>query len=185
MQGESPRRRQVLRAAALAAIAGVSAMPFLLAFAGRWVGRDEQRVARWRAWRRGAIYLGNQGVVLQKRNNDCAAAALLMVLRAHGLNPPEATVYDSLRIGSNGVSMASLQEAAGKLGVPAEGWRLDYRRLTQSPLPAILLFDNDHFVVLNRISSESSVEVIDPALGRLLYSRRSLESHWTGYALLF
>lgn len=143
-----------------------------------------ESMSRWRAWRRGAVYLGSEGVVAQRRDNDCGVASLLTLLTLRGTSVDTRRVYAAVPLGGGGASMLALRNAAERFGIPLRGWLLPRRELASSDLPAILLLDGKHFVVARRLTGTSEIEVLDPALGRLLYSSRSLKRHWDGRALL-
>jgi predicted double-glycine peptidase len=128
--------------------------------------------------------LGFDGVLRQRRANDCGAAALAMVLGSLG-RPADLDVLErELLIGPRGVSMLALKDTAERHGLEAAGLRVDWKGLGRLPLPAIAFVQGDHFVVLLRAGS-SHVELADPARGRLRLTRRAFERRWRGEVLSF
>jgi ATP-binding cassette subfamily B protein len=56
--------------------------------------------------------------------------------------------------------------------------------LAQMPLPAIVHWDGNHWVVLYDVD-ETHVRVSDPSSGRRRLTRADFEAKWSGYAALF
>lgn len=167
----------------LTAVLFASALPVVLAALLAWLATSSDRPTRWRAWSRGADFLSSEGVFMQRAKNDCAPAVLLNMLRLLRIDISEDDVYRAFALSEHGASMQALREVADGFGVKLEGWRLSYSELAERPLPAILLFDGKHFVVAKRFIG-ARLEVLDPALGRLTYSRRMTRRHWRGHALI-
>jgi HlyB family type I secretion system ABC transporter len=115
---------------------------------------------------------------------DCGAASLAMVCRhfgrAVGLSRIRQLVHTSL----DGTSLKGLCHAASELGLAARAVKVSPRNLSQMPLPAIVHWEGDHWVVLYDVV-DSHVRVADPALGRRRLTREEFERSWTGYAALF
>jgi ATP-binding cassette subfamily B protein len=122
--------------------------------------------------------------VSQVDETDCGAACLAMVCRhfgrAVGLSRLRQLVHTSL----DGTSLRGLCHAATELGLAARAVKVSPRNLPQMPLPAIVHWEGNHWVVVYDVAS-SHIRVADPALGRRRLSREEFEKKWTGYAALF
>jgi ABC-type bacteriocin/lantibiotic exporter with double-glycine peptidase domain len=132
----------------------------------------------------GVEVLGFEGVVRQRGRADCGAAALAMVLASFDRPVSVDALDDELPIGPGGTSMLALQDAARRRGLDAAGWRMSWAGLSSMSLPAIAFVDGDHFVVVLR-ADPASVEIADPARGRLRLSRRAFARRWRGEVLAF
>jgi hypothetical protein len=165
----------------VALLAGFWAVP--LSFP--WLARHRDLVKRIRAGWMGARFVGEAGVVLQSRWNDCGAASLTMVFAAHGISCDARDLARMLRLTPRGTSMAELRRAACAFGVPARSWAIQPRVLKQIPLPAVAFVKRNHFVVLRRWIEPEVLEVDDPALGRLRWPLRSFARIWSGETLVF
>jgi ATP-binding cassette subfamily B protein len=81
------------------------------------------------------------------------------------------------RIRREGSSMLDLMNAAGTLGLSCAGFEVNMLQLAEAKLPAILHWDQQHFVVLFKIKKHRYY-IADPALGILKLCRRSFLGHW-------
>jgi ATP-binding cassette subfamily B protein len=77
----------------------------------------------------------------------------------------------------NGVSMWGLSECAQKIGFRTRAGKLSYDVLSEAPLPAILHWNQNHFVVLISIENKKC-KIADPSVGIITYSKQQLSEHW-------
>jgi ATP-binding cassette, subfamily B, bacterial len=72
-----------------------------------------------------------------------------------------------------------ISDAAEAIGMRTSGVRITFEQLAdEAPLPAIVHWDQKHFVVVYKIDKKGRVYVSDPARGRLKYSREEFLQHW-------
>lgn len=103
---------------------------------------------------------------------DCGPACLKMIAARHGRVYPLQYLRNACRISRQGVTFADMMAAAEQLGLKTLPAELPFTVLAKkAPLPCILHWNKQHFVVLYRIT-ETAVYIADPALGR--QSRYSL-----------
>ena len=79
---------------------------------------------------------------------------------------------------NEGLSMLAISQAASALGLRATGVRITARRLAHSPMPCILHWNQNHFVVLYAIHGGNTFCIADPAKGLIKYSRAEFEQCW-------
>src|SRR3954463_7773993 len=115
---------------------------------------------------------------------DCGAASLGMICRHFGRNVSLARIRQLCHTATDGTSLKALCRAATELGLAARALKVSLRNLPTMPLPAIVHWEGNHWIVLYDVD-EHFVRVADPALGLLKIPRREFESKWTGYAALF
>ncbi|HEY4281842.1 MAG TPA: peptidase domain-containing ABC transporter [Chthoniobacterales bacterium] len=115
---------------------------------------------------------------------DCGAASLGMICRHFGRNVSLARIRQLCHTATDGTSLKALCRAATELGLAARALKISLRNLSTMPLPAIVHWEGNHWIVLYDVD-EQFVRVADPALGLLKIPRREFESKWTGYAALF
>jgi len=120
----------------------------------------------------------------QMEATECGAAALAMVLGHHGHHASLPEVREACGVSRDGASALALVRAAEGFGLAARGVRVEPGQLALLPLPAILHWDFDHFVVLE-LAGKASATLVDPASGRLRVGREELGRRFTGIALLF
>src|SRR4051794_28833575 len=114
--------RRARAAGALAAIGLAAAILALLPVNAENLRKDQTLRRRVRAWRIGARYIGDAGVVFQPRKYDCGAAALKMVLADNGIAGDLDELEKQLETTDRGTSMRHLREVATRSGLPARSW---------------------------------------------------------------
>jgi len=115
---------------------------------------------------------------------DCGAAALAMVCRYFGRAVSLARIRQLVHTSLDGTSLKALCYAATELGLAARSVKTAARNLEQMPLPAIVHWQGNHWVVLYDVDPERAA-IADPALGLRRLSRGEFDAKWTGYAALF
>jgi ATP-binding cassette subfamily B protein len=115
---------------------------------------------------------------------DCGAASLGMICRHFGRKVSLARIRQLCHTATDGTSLKALVRAATELGLAARALKVSLRNLPMMPLPAIVHWEGDHWIVLYHVDQEF-VRVADPALGLRKLARKEFEAKWTGYAALF
>lgn len=123
-------------------------------------------------------------VVLQMEAAECGAACLAMLLGAHGrqISLEEARIACSTS--RDGVDAARLIAAGETFGLVCRGLRLEPADLDTLPMPAILHWNFEHFVVLERVAARGYM-IVDPAVGRRWVDRGEFGRSFTGIVLSF
>jgi HlyB family type I secretion system ABC transporter len=115
---------------------------------------------------------------------DCGAASLGMICRHYGRKVSLARIRQLCHTATDGTSLKALCRAASELGLAARALKVSLRNLPMMPLPAIVHWEGNHWIVLYDVEPEF-VRVADPAMGLRRVPRREFEAKWTGYAALF
>jgi ABC-type bacteriocin/lantibiotic exporter with double-glycine peptidase domain len=123
-------------------------------------------------------------VVLQLNRVECGAACLAMILGFHGRNTSVTECRDSCVAGRGGATADRLLQAARAFGLRGKGYALEPEACAGVPLPAIVHWNFNHFVVLERWSARR-VDVVDPALGRRHVQPAEFDAAFTGVLLAF
>ena len=82
---------------------------------------------------------------------QCGVVCLTMVCRHYGWACTLSQIEELCHATTEGVSLRGMSQAASELGFETASVRLSPDELSQSPLPAILHWNQNHFVVLYRI----------------------------------
>ena len=119
--------------------------------------------------------------VFQYDSMDCGPACLCMISGYYGKNYS----LDSLRkksiLTKQGVSLYGLSEAAESIGFRTIAVRVDIDDLLELPLPCIIHWNQNHFVVLYKIGKKrkkTELYVADPGIGKVTYSIEDFCSSW-------
>lgn len=121
--------------------------------------------------------------VNQINAGECGAACLNTVLALRGapdfLNKAR---YERL-ISAEGVTLLDIKRMAEAEGLACEAHFVEPEALEKLPLPAILHWNFNHFVVL--LEGGSRYILFDPAVGRMRLTPEQFSSSFTGYCLVF
>ncbi|HWL52543.1 MAG TPA: NHLP family bacteriocin export ABC transporter peptidase/permease/ATPase subunit [Chthoniobacteraceae bacterium] len=124
--------------------------------------------------------------VIQMEAVECGAAALAMVLDYHGKVIPLAQLREACGISRDGSKALHLLQAARRLGMKAKGFRYSAGELGSVPLPAVLFWDANHFVVLEGFGRGGKLFYInDPASGPHAISADRFAESYAGVVLTF
>ncbi len=114
--------------------------------------------------------------------NECGLACLAAVCEYF---QGEFNLIDIRRFadhGGRGETMLGIRKVAERIGLASRAVRLEPHRLTALAKPAILHWDMNHFVVLERVTREGIV-IMDPAAGRVPVKWSEVDRSFTGVAL--
>lgn len=115
---------------------------------------------------------------------DCGAASLAMVCRAFGRRVSLARIRQLAHTAYDGTSLKAIISAASELGLAARGVKVDPEQLRDVPVPAIVHWEGNHWVVLCEVRRRH-VLIADPASGIQWVKRTQFAEKWSGYAALF
>lgn len=98
---------------------------------------------------------------------DCGATCLKMVAKQYGREYSINKLRRICETGKQGVSMYAISHAAEQVGFNTLGVKVRPEDLLDAPMPCILHWNNNHFVVLHKIK-RSKFTVADPASGGIM-----------------
>ncbi|MGN6164443.1 MAG: cysteine peptidase family C39 domain-containing protein [Flavisolibacter sp.] len=119
---------------------------------------------------------------------DCGPTCLRMVVKYYKRDVSLQHLRDKTQIGKEGVNLLGISEAAEAIGFRTQSVKLDFETLVNhAKLPAILHWNQNHFVVLYKTSPPAPLHqrwrggklfVADPAKGLITYTPKEFKSHW-------
>lgn len=104
-------------------------------------------------------------ICYQHDSMQCGIACLQMICKHYGKSYSIETLSRYCFATTEGVSMLSISEAATRLGLHTLCGRITAEQLKQAPLPCILHWNQDHFIVLYRLGKKGKYYVADPGKG--------------------
>ena len=118
----------------------------------------------------------------QLESSDCGPACIQMVAAYFGKRLSLATLKKYCQVTRLGVSVKDVLDGCRQIGLHAVPLKLMVSQLKEMPLPAILYWKQEHFVVLYRISQkrgETFYHIADPNYGKIRLKESLLTEAWT------
>ncbi len=117
--------------------------------------------------------------IKQKDAMQCGSACLAMICMFHGQKRNLNEISKICRPSISGISVNGIEEAAEKLGLKADSRFIPYKELTSISHPVILHWNQNHFVILFKVSKNGKkFYVSDPGKGISTYSHDEFRKHW-------
>lgn len=134
---------------------------------------------------------------LQLDAMDCGPTCLRMIAKHYGRSYTLQTLRERSFISREGVSMLGISDAAESIGFRTSGVRITFEQLVEEvPVPCILHWNQNHFVVLYKIKKTkhgTKLYIADPSSTTTVYTEKEFLRCWisskvqgedTGTALL-
>ncbi|MBP9213446.1 MAG: peptidase domain-containing ABC transporter [Chitinophagaceae bacterium] len=110
---------------------------------------------------------------------DCGPTCLRMVSKYYGKSIAINHLRNLTEIGKEGVNLLGISYAAEKQGFRTRQVKISFNELLHdAPLPAIIHWGQNHFVVLTPNSKLKKIEIADPAKGLLKYTKKEFLQFW-------
>ncbi len=123
-------------------------------------------------------------VIMQMEALECGAACLCMISSYYGKWVPLPKVRKDCGVSRDGSVAKNILVAARKYGFEASGYKMEPSDIGEMPLPAIIHWNFNHFVVLTKIDyKKKKVHLNDPARGRVVVSLDEFDNSFTGIFL--
>lgn len=118
-------------------------------------------------------------VCMQHDAMQCGIACLRMVCLYYGVKHSMDSLSRLCLATTEGVSLLGMSDAAERLGLHTVCGRVGFDQIAEAPLPCILHWNQNHFVVLYRIRRGcKKFYIADPAKGLVTCTREEMKEHW-------
>ena len=113
---------------------------------------------------------------------DCGPSCIRMITKHYGRTYSLQTLREKSFITREGVSMLGISDAAEAIGFRTSGVKIYFEQLVEDiPLPCILHWNQNHFVVCYKIKKKKDdfqICISDPASGLLTYTKEEFLRCW-------
>jgi len=121
-------------------------------------------------------------VQFQLTASDCGAACLAMILSYFGRRTSVAECRDKCSPGRDGLTARVIARAAREFGLRVKAYSLEPPMMREVPLPAIVHWNFNHFIVVEALSG-TRVRIVDPSTGRRVLTAQEFAAGFTGVVL--
>ena len=115
----------------------------------------------------------------QTEAKDCGPTCIKIIAKHYGslINTQQLrSLSETTRAGS---SLLGLSEAVESVGFKSLGVKLSFKKLLEAPLPCIIHWHKNHYVVLYKIKKDT-IYISDPAHGLITFTKKEFIKHWIG-----
>ncbi|WP_129714763.1 peptidase domain-containing ABC transporter [Pedobacter sp. SYP-B3415] len=112
---------------------------------------------------------------------DCGPTCLRIIAKHYKKSIPLQQLRSLSETTREGSGLYALSTAAETIGFKTLGVKIDFRLLREDvPLPCIVHWNKNHYVVVYRIDKAGNVYVSDPGYGLIRYKKDEFITHWIG-----
>jgi len=122
--------------------------------------------------------------VYQMEATECGAASLTMILGYFGKFVPLEQMRIETGVSRDGCNAKNIMKAGKRFGLEVHGYRKDIEGLLKLPVPCIIHWNFNHFVVWEGRKGKNYY-INDPAMGRRKLTYQELDDCFTGVVLTF
>ncbi len=115
----------------------------------------------------------------QPDSKDCGPTCLRIVAKHYGKLISLQEIRELSETTREGSNLLKLSDAAEAIGFRSLGVKIDYHQLKDSPLPCIVHWNKNHFVVVYAIK-KGVVYISDPSYGLITYTAKEFLERWIG-----
>ena len=115
----------------------------------------------------------------QTEAKDCGPTCIKIIAKHYGklINTQQLrSLSETTREGS---SLMGLSDAVESIDFKSLGVKLSYQKVLEAPLPCIVHWNKNHYVVLYKIKKDT-LYISDPAHGLITYTKKEFIQHWIG-----
>ncbi|MFV8334710.1 peptidase domain-containing ABC transporter [Flavobacterium sp. RSP29] len=116
---------------------------------------------------------------IQADSKDCGPNCLKIISKHYGKTINIQELRDFSETTREGSNLLFLSDAAEKIGFRTLGVKLSSKKLDEAPLPCILHWSKEHYVVLYKIK-KGSYFISDPGFGLIEYDQKDFIKFWVG-----
>lgn len=118
---------------------------------------------------------------IQPDAKDCGPTCLRIISKYYGKSVPLQDIRTLSETTREGSGLLGLSNAAESLGFRSLGVKIDFVTLVEeAPMPCIVHWNKNHYVVVYKIDKSQQVYVSDPSYGLITYSKEEFIKHWIG-----
>lgn len=120
--------------------------------------------------------------VEQMQQTECGLCCVAMIMKYYKSNEKITTIRNTLEAGRDGLKLSHLSDYLKERGFSTKIYKAHYSYLKELPLPAIIFWNKEHFVVLEKYHNNHII-IVDSAFGRRKISEETLTECYSGVVM--
>ncbi|SFL42585.1 ABC-type bacteriocin/lantibiotic exporter, contains an N-terminal double-glycine peptidase domain [Lachnospiraceae bacterium KH1T2] len=121
--------------------------------------------------------------VEQMQQTECGLCCAVMILRYYKSRDQISGIREKLEAGRDGLKLSYIAGYLKKRGMDTRIYQASIDALDKMPLPAIIFWNHEHFVVLEKVSKNNSY-IVDPAFGRRKVDNETMKNSYSGVIMV-
>ncbi|QHZ48131.1 peptidase domain-containing ABC transporter [Bacillus sp. NSP9.1] len=119
----------------------------------------------------------------QFHQTECGLCCVAMILRFHRSFNTLNDLRDIAEVGRDGLNLKQIHDLFKTLNFDSKVYKTEAKALEIINLPAILFWNNDHFVILEKVR-KNKFTIVDPAIGRRSFTLQEVERSFSKIVLV-
>lgn len=119
----------------------------------------------------------------QMRQTECGLCCIAMLLRYYKSYDRLQNIRKNLDVGRDGLKISILAKYLKNRGMETKIYKTPSHFLNTFQLPAVIFWDYEHFVVLEKIK-KNIYYIVDPAFGRSKLKKESFDKHFSNIIMV-
>ena len=116
----------------------------------------------------------------QIEHSDCGLTCIRMIAKTYGMEIPIKHLHAISDINRLGMSIRDIIECCAKVGLDSKAVKIRREHIRNMPLPAILFWQERHFVVLYKYNhNKREYHIADPSQGKIKCNETDFQKYWT------
>lgn len=116
---------------------------------------------------------------IQTEAKDCGPTCIKIISKFYGKTIDTQQLRKLSETTRQGSSLLGLSDAVESMGFKTLGVKLSYEKLLMAPLPCILHWNNNHYIVLYKIKNDI-IYISDPSHGLAKFTKEKFLTLWIG-----
>ncbi|SEM54119.1 ABC-type bacteriocin/lantibiotic exporter, contains an N-terminal double-glycine peptidase domain [Butyrivibrio sp. ob235] len=128
-------------------------------------------------------HLSKVPYIEQMQAAECGLCCLAMILQYYKSQESLADIREDIDVGRDGLKLSQMYMYAQNRKFYSKVFSCGMSGLRKLPLPAIIFWNNQHYVVLEKIG-DNKITIVDPATGRLSLSYEDFAEDYSNVAMV-
>ncbi|WP_162300570.1 peptidase domain-containing ABC transporter [Anaerosacchariphilus polymeriproducens] len=120
--------------------------------------------------------------VEQMQQTECGLCCIAMILKYYKSNETLGNIRDELEVGRDGLELSNMERFFQQKGMDTEISTVSINKLHQVKLPAIILWNEEQYVILESINQKMAV-IIDPAYGKIKKTYEEMKEEYSNVVM--